>query len=144
MGRIVNKACRRSTQTKTHPRAGFTLLEVMICVVIVATGFIAIYSLHIQTMKASNDMRFYTKAPMLAQKKMAELDSNLNDLSDSEGDFGEDYQGFAYKISVSDVDSETLGETSKNLKKIELQVILNEGENSYDITVYRFAQNNDK
>lgn len=116
----------------------------MVSVIIIATGFIAIYSLHTQTMKASNDIRFFTKAPLLAQKKIAELEMSLNDLSDSQGDFGEDFEGFAYKVTVSDVENETLGEASKNLKKIDLQILFNEGENAYDLTVYRFAQNDDK
>lgn len=144
MGCIVHKVIHRSTSAKTHPIAGFTLLEVMVCVVIIATGFMAIYSLHNQTLRSGMSIQFFSKAPLLAQKKIAELETGLNDLSDSEGDFGDDFPGYTYKVTVSDIENETLGETSKNLKKFDLQIILNEGENSYDMTVYRFAQNNDK
>lgn len=124
--------------------SGFTLLEVVICVVIIATGFIAVYSLHLQTLRSSHDIRFYTKAPMLAQQKISEISSNLNDASDSEGDFGEDFEGFAYKATISDIEeNEILGETAEKLKKIDLQITLNDGENAYYLTVYRFMQPND-
>lgn len=124
--------------------SGFTLLEVVIAMAIIATGFIAVYSLHIQTLAVSNSVRFYTKAPLLAQKKMSELESNLSQLSDSSGDFGDDYTGYAYKVTVSDIENEILGESAVKMKKIELQIGLNEGENSYDVTAYRFAGSDER
>ncbi len=47
-------------------------------------------------------------------------------------------------MKVSDVTNEILGTTSEKMKKIELQIILNEGENTYDITAYRYAEPTDK
>ena len=124
---------------------GFTLLEVVICVVIIATGFIAVYSLHLQTLKSSYDIRFFTKAPMLAQEKINEITAELKDASDSEGDFGEDFEGFTYKVTISDTEeNDILGETVEKLKKIEVQITLNEGERIYNVTAYRFMQPNEE
>lgn len=121
-------------------QSGFTLLEVVIAVAIIATGFFAVYSLHIQTLAVSNSVRFYTRAPLLAQAKMAELEPKLQDLSDESGDFGEDYAGYAYTVTVADVEHELLGETAQRMKKIELRIVLNEGENTYEVTAYRYAE----
>lgn len=123
---------------------GFTLLEVVIAVAIIATGFFAVYSLHIQTLAAAEDVRFYIKAPLLAQTRLAEAEGNIKDMADGSGDFGEGYEGYAWKMKVSDVTNEILGTTSEKMKKIELQIILNEGENTYDITAYRYAEPTDK
>ena len=120
---------------------GFTLLEVVISVAIIATGFFAVYSLHIQTLAAASDVRFYIKAPLLAQEKISEIEMNLKDAADGSGDFGEDYEGYSWKTTVSNVTNELLGATSEKMKKIELQISLNEGENSYDVTVYRYVEN---
>jgi prepilin-type N-terminal cleavage/methylation domain-containing protein len=123
---------------------GFTLLEVVISVAIIATGFFAVYSLHIQTLAAAEDVRFYIKAPLLAQTRLAEAEGSVKDMADGSGDFGEDYEGYTWKMKVGDVTNEILGTTSEKMKKIELQIILNEGENTYDITAYRYAEPTDK
>lgn len=138
---MVNK---EKLKAGLRDEGGFTLLEVVICVVIIATGFIAVYSLHLQTLRSSHDIQFYTKAPLLAQQKISEISSDLKDASDSEGDFGEDFEGFAYKVTISAIEeNETLGETAEKLKKIDIQITLNEGENAYYLTVYRFMQPNE-
>jgi prepilin-type N-terminal cleavage/methylation domain-containing protein len=123
---------------------GFTLLEVVIAVAIIATGFFAVYSLHVQTLSAAEDVRFYIKAPLLAQEKLTDAEANLKDLADGSGDFGEDYEGYTWKMTVSNVTSEILGATTEKMKKIELQISLNDGENSYDITAYRYVPPTDK
>ena len=123
---------------------GFTLLEVVIAVAIFATGFFAVYSLHVQTMAAAEDVRFYIKAPLLAQARLAEAESNMKDLADGSGDFGEDYEGYTWKMTVGEATGEKLGPMAEKIKKIELQISLNEGENTYDITAYRYVEPSEK
>ncbi len=123
---------------------GFTLLEVVIAVAIIATGFFAVYSLHVQTMAAAEDVRFYIKAPLLAQARLAEAESNMKDLADGSGDFGEDYEGYTWKMTVGEATGEKLGPMAEKIKKIELQISLNEGENTYDITAYRYVEPSEK
>lgn len=118
--------------------SGFTLLEVVIAVAIIVTGFFAVYSLNLRSMSASEVVRFYIKAPQLAQMKIADLDGNLKDSRGGTGDFGEEYPGYTWKIDESDVKSDLLGQAAANVKKFDIQIILNGGEDSYDVTVYRY------
>ena len=133
---------KRVLKTHTFKKSpGFTLIEVVICIAILATGFMGVYSLHSQTLRASHDIQFYTKAPLLAQKKLSEISKDLKDLTDDEGDFGEDFEGYAYALSVTDIgENETLGQTAEKLKKITLKITYHNDANMYDITAYRFIQ----
>ena len=122
-------------------RNGFTLLEMMVAVSIIAIVLLAVYRLHSQTLLMNLSARFYTVAPLLAQSKLAELEtSTISELSEGSGDFGEDYTGYNWEISVSDIESEPLESTTDNLKQIDIKVIFNQGELSYDLRTYRFFQ----
>lgn len=131
-------------ENRLRSENGFTLLEVVIAVAIIATGFFAVYSLHAQTLTAASDVRFYIKAPLLAQAKLAEIEGNLKDRMDGSGDFGEDFEGYTWKATVSEVSQEGLGAVAERVKKIELQILLNEDENSYGITAYRYEEPTEK
>lgn len=120
-------------------QAGFTLLEVIIAVTIISIGFMAVFSLHLETISVSTRVQFYTIAPRLAQKKLAELDLSGEGIAEESGDFGEAFPGYAWKASEEELTSETLGETMERFKKINLEVNLNEGENYYTVTAYRYT-----
>jgi general secretion pathway protein I len=118
---------------------GFTLLEVIVAVSIIAIVFISVFRLHTQTLAMSSSVRFYATAPMLAQSKLAELENSAEDLlSDGSGDFGDDFPGFSWEAVVSDVDSELLEDTAKDLKRIDLSVSF-EGI-AYRVRTYRFLR----
>jgi len=111
---------------------GFTLLEVMVSVSIIAIVFFSVFRMHIQTLAMCDSVRFYSLAPMLAQTKFAELVENpsLESLSDGSGDFGADFPGYRWQLAVLDVTSEVLENTSEDLKQIDLSV-------SFEEAVYR-------
>ena len=120
-------------------RAGFTFLEVMVAVSIIAIVLVSVYRMHAQTISLDSVSRFYTTAPMLAQKIMAELETReADDLSDDSGDFGKEFLGYAWRLSVKDVESEPLGDITKDLRQIDITVSLNEDEDVYTIRSYRF------
>ena len=120
---------------------GFTLIEMMVAVSIIAIVLLAVYRLHSQTLLMNLSARFYTVAPLLAQSKLAELEtSTVSELLEGSGDFGEDYTGYNWEISISDIESEQLENTADKLKQIDIKIIFNQGELSYDLRTYRFFQ----
>ena len=121
-----------------QPANGFTLLEVMIAMAIMAIVLVSVYRLHSQTLAMTTANRFYTQAPLLAQSKMAQLEAISSDVvSGDSGDFGDKFPGYGWSVSTEEVSSETLGEAAENLKRIDVTVTLNENEYEYTIRLYR-------
>ena len=122
--------------------SGFTLLEVMVAISIIAVALIAVYQLYAQTLSMNHTLRFNTQAPVLAQKKMAEFFLlSPDELSDDSGDFGDEFRKYSWKTVVETVTSDLLGETAEDLKRIDLIISFNDDELLYRLRTYRFARN---
>lgn len=120
---------------------GFTLLEVMVAVAIMAIVLVSVYRMHSQTLAMNAAARFYTQAPLLAQSKLAELETASADkISGDSGDFGENFPGYRYTVSTEEIASEALGEVANDLKKIDITVAYNENEYVYRLRTYRFLR----
>ena len=118
---------------------GFTLLEIMVAVSIIAIVLVSIYKMQAQTISMNYEARFYATAPLLAQFKMTEQETkSLEDLTSDSGNFGDDFPGYSWSMAVDDVDSEALGNTAKDLKKIDVTILLNDDEFTYSLRTYRF------
>ena len=86
----------------------------------------------------TNEVRFYSTAPMLAQKKMAEIESkSRKDLSDDSGDFGDEFPDYRWNVVINDVTSKALGNVADNLKRIDITVSFNSDEYTYDLRAYK-------
>ena len=121
--------------------SGFTLLEVMIALAVMAIVLVSVYRMHSQSLTMNTAARFYTLAPLLAQNKMAELETLSSEgFSEDSGDFGEQYPGYSWRTSIADVSSEVLGEVANDLKRIDLTVSYNENQFSHSIRTYRFQR----
>lgn len=130
-------SCRRTGRQRLA--AGFTLLETLVAVTIIALVLLAVYRLHSQTLVMNLSSRFYTSAPLLAQKKLSELElSESLDLVNPAGGFGERFPGYSWEVAVDTVESELLGESADRLKRIDLKVLFNQGELEYRVRTYRF------
>jgi general secretion pathway protein I len=120
-------------------RNGFTLLEVMVAMSIIAIVLLAVYRLHSQTLMMNYSARFYTTAPLLAQKKLSELELSESDaLIDETGNFGEDHAGYGWEVSVGNIESELLKTAAENLKRIDLKITFNQDELAYTLRTYRY------
>ena len=118
---------------------GFTLLEIMVSVSIIAIVLVSIYKMQAQTISMNYEARFYATAPLLAQFKMTEQKTkSLEDLTSDSGNFGDDFPGYSWSMAVDDVESEALGNTAKDLKKIDVTIFLNNDEFTYNLRTYRF------
>ena len=121
--------------------AGFTLLEVMVAMAIMAIVLVSVYRMHSQTLSMNAANRFYTQAPMLAQSKLAELEAGSSEIiAGDSGDFGEKFPGYTWNVSVAEISIEALGEVSNDLKQIDLIVSLNNDEFTYNVRTYRLIR----
>lgn len=120
--------------------AGFTLLEVIVSISILAVVLPAIYRLHFQTISTNQVARFHVIAPLLAQKRMALIErTSFADATNESGDFGDNFPGFTWSVSINDVESEILGNVANDLKKIDVTVSFND-ELTYSIRTYRLLR----
>ena len=124
-----------------QPQRGFTLLEVMVALSIIAIVLVSVYKMHAQTVSMNYEVRFYATAPMLAQIKMAEIESeNLKDIGDDSGDFGDEFPDYRWNIAIDDVESTVLGNMVKDLKKIDLLISLNNDGFIYKLRAYKYLK----
>jgi len=120
---------------------GFTLLEVMVAMSIMAIVLVSVYRMHSQTLTMSTANRFYTQAPLLAQGKLAQLEASSSEIiAGDSGDFGEEFPGYNWNVTVEEVASEVLGEVANDLKRIDLMVSFNNNEFVYNVRTYRLMQ----
>jgi general secretion pathway protein I len=118
---------------------GFTLLEVMIALAVMSIVLVSVYRMHSQSLAMNTAARFYTVAPLLAQNKMAQLEALSSEgFPNDSGDFGEQYPGYSWQTSISEVSSEVLGEVANDLKRIDLTVSYNNNQFSHSVRTYRF------
>ena len=121
---------------------GFTLLEVMLAVSIIAIVLVSVYKMQAQTISMNYISEYQTTAALLAQRKMAEVETAPGGLlmSDS-GNFGEDFKGYGWNVTVEEIESEFLGDVASDLRKVDVTISLNQDENVYRVSEYRFIRN---
>ena len=136
--RLQNAGIEYPESRIEHRARGFTLLEVMVAMAIMAIVLVSVYRMHSQTLTMNTASRFYTQAPLLAQSKMAQLESGGTEIiAGDSGDFGEEFPGYTWNVTVEDVPSEALGEVASDLKRIDLLVSYNDNEYTYNVRTYR-------
>lgn len=118
---------------------GFTLLEVMVALSMIAVVLTALFRMQSQSVLMTNRAKFYTIAPLLAEEKMADIDTGKASDRNMEGagDFGSEFPGYTWRYTIAAVTSETLGEVAKRIKRIDVTITFNEEEN-YSLRSYRF------
>jgi prepilin-type N-terminal cleavage/methylation domain-containing protein len=119
-------------------KQGFTFLEVLMAVSILAILLVGVHKLQGQMVSMNQTTRFFTLAPLLAQSQMAEMERrNFKDIQKDSGDFGGDYPGYVWSLSIETSESEVLKKLACPMKKIDITVSFNKGERTYRLRTYR-------
>lgn len=128
-----------NTDKAVKPQShGFTLMEVMVALAVVAISLMAIYRMHGQTLFMDQRSRFDTVATLLARQKLAEIDTgNPDDLINTEGDFGDDYPGYTWRIESENVVSDLLKEDGPVLKRIAITIAYGDEDAVFTLITYR-------
>ena len=119
---------------------GFTLLEVMIAVAIIAIALMAVLGSQSQGLSLAGESRFNRTAALLAQGKMAEIEAvkDQRDLNSGSGDFGDEFPGYTWQLSAHEVLFDGAEEISGRLKQIDLEVSWGSNElYQYRLRLYR-------
>ncbi len=117
---------------------GFTLLEVMIAVALIAIALTTLLGSQSQSVSFANSAKFETMAALLAQSKMSEVTmQKAGALTSDSGDFGEDYPGYTWEVNVSEIAIPGIDTISDYLKQIDLEVTW--GVFSYNVRLYQYV-----
>jgi general secretion pathway protein I len=120
-------------------KGAFTLLEVMIAVSIIAIALVALFGSQSRSLSHATEAHFNIVAPMLASGKLAELEAADTAPNNDDGDFGDEFPGYSWKVETdrASFDSpEALAKLENPLQKIELTVLWSETKFSYTLTYY--------
>jgi type II secretion system protein I len=94
----------RAAPGRPRPSAGFTLLEVLVALTVIAFAFIGLLGLHGKNIKAVARDQQLTRATLLAREMVSQMQFEVNagglqQLGDSHGTF-EGYPGYRYERQV--------------------------------------------
>ncbi len=129
----VRPRCRLHRRT-LRGRCGFTLLEVMIAMAILAITLVTVYQSQSQSISMAANSRFLTTASLLAQARLAQIDAaDPRSVASGNGDFGEDFPGYTWRVEVGAVEELPL------LKRITLTVTQGRlaTRNTYRLILYK-------
>lgn len=120
------KPCSSEPRRALEPcPSGFTLLEVMIAVALIAIALVTLIGAQARSVAIATGSQFDAMASMLAQWKLTELSlQDFGQLTGSSGDFGEVYPQFTWKSEVEEVSESDSGikGSSGMLKAIEVTI----------------------
>jgi prepilin-type N-terminal cleavage/methylation domain-containing protein len=123
---------------------GFTLLEVMVAVAIIAIAFTSVLKLHTQTLTMNIASNFYVKAPLLAQKIISEWETGMTmeGYTENIDDSLAEFPGFTFELNHETVLSgrfypENLEKGDSILQEIVCTIFYNHGEYRYTVKTLR-------
>ena len=124
---------------KINKKNGFSLIEVLVALTVIAIAFTAVIKLQGQSIMMSQAVKFYTVAPLLAQYKIADVENDEMDFIEGEGGFGEDFPNYSWQIDVEEdisCGSDEEDGADMNLKRI--KILISDNSYKYSVIKYKF------
>lgn len=129
------------------PARGFTLLEVMVAMVVMAVTLVTLLHLHSGTIRLAGAGRFTGMIPILAQGLLADQIAGSSDFLDQSGNFGPEYGGLEWTCIMEDAaldDPVILSDQQMDrLKKIQITISASGTGRTYSLTFWRYLVEND-
>ena len=117
-----------------HNAPGFTLLEVMVALLIIATSFIVLLHSRNQSVIAADYARHMTIATLLATEKMGEMEQGgIDTTGEDSGNFGEDYPEFMWRTAISDTPYE-------QVREVRIEVSWGEGKGHRNVELVNYIK----
>ena len=123
-----------------HHQLGFTLLEVMVALAILAIVIGSLMRLQSQTIALQFAAKFEGQAPFLAQRILAEMTQAIStETALEKGDFGEDFPDYNWEISVAPMESEIFGQAATWFQEINITIRHKSESQEYRLKSFRLA-----
>ena len=89
---------------KINKNHGFTLLEMIICLGLIALVLVAVFHLQGQNLDLQSEAQFMTTATCLLQERLSQIQAlEMIEEGTNSGDFGKDFPDYTYTQEVSEV-----------------------------------------
>lgn len=136
-------------RAETRPEAGFTLLEILISIVILALVLVSLFRLQSGTIVLTRSGQFKGGMPFVAERQLSMLMPEIaKGEAPSSGNISDGGRVYEWTCEVDTIGFETPIEISQDrserLKKIHLEIMDTEKQQTYSITVWRYLVEPDK
>lgn len=118
---------------------GFTFLEVIVAVAIIAIVFTAALKMVSQTLALRSYTRFYSLAPYLASVADARIEKD-GFMTGISGDFGSDFSGWTWSSEITRMSANDAYSWMNNLVRVRIKVRYAPENLDYNVVSYRVLQ----
>ena len=120
---------------------GFTLLEVMVSLSIIALALTTLLTSQSQSLSLASEAKFNSTATLLAQSRIAEIETaKIEDLRSDSGDFGDNFPDYYWEMELNSIPLSKTEKIAEYIREIDLKIFFGrEKQYQYNVRLYRFA-----